>query len=67
MDRQYIIFFGLGIELVVLSITLIYIGQFLDQRFGWNGFGIAGGAVLALVSWLTHLIFAMRKLDQEEK
>lgn len=60
--REYLIFLGLVFELVGLVIALVYAGYYLDKKMGWSGVGITGGAVLALVIWVMHLMMAFRNV-----
>jgi hypothetical protein len=66
MDRRYAVLLGLGFELVVLVVAFLYVGAFVDKRMGWNGFGVAGGAVLALIIWLVHITVAMKAIESED-
>lgn len=60
--REYLIFLGLVFELVALVISLVYAGYYLDQKMGWTGVGVTGGAVMALVVWVMHLMRAFRNI-----
>ena len=60
--KEYLIFLGLVFELVALVISLVYAGYYLDQKMGWTGIGVAGGAILALVVWVMHLMRAFRNI-----
>jgi F0F1-type ATP synthase assembly protein I len=42
-----------GLEMVVP----IVVGIYLDGRYGWSPWGVTVGAVLGLVSGLTHLVW----------
>lgn len=65
MDSKYLVLLGLGFELVVLVVAFLYLGRYVDQHMGWPGFGIAGGAMLALVIWVIHLAVVMKAIDRD--
>jgi hypothetical protein len=60
--KEYLIFLGLVFELVALVIVLVYAGHYLDGKMGWSGIGVAGGAIIALVIWVFHLMQAFKNL-----
>lgn len=60
--KEYLIFLGLVFELVGLVVALVYAGYYFDQKMGYSGVGVAGGAVLALVVWVVHLMQAFKNL-----
>lgn len=65
MDRQYVVFLGLGFEILGLVVSMVYIGSLVDEHYHWEGMGVAAGAVLAMVAWLVHVIVILRRLDPE--
>ena len=65
MNRQYAIYMGLCLELVGLVLVLIFIGKEIDTRYNSKGFGIIGGAVLAMVIWIYHLMVFLKKEDKQ--
>lgn len=44
---------GLGFELVVPVLLGIWLGRWLDGKFGWNPWGTLGGAVLGIAAGFT--------------
>ena len=54
-------------ELAVLVVTFLYLGRWVDEYMGWNGFGVAGGAFIGLGIWITHLVSAMNKAAKLEE
>lgn len=71
--NTYVYFIGLATELAVLIVSFLYLGRWVDEKMGWSGFGVAGGSVIALALWITHLVSAMNKaaklqeeIDREE-
>lgn len=65
--NSYLIFAALGMDLVALEVTLLLAGKWIDQKMGWQGFGIAGGGMLALAVWFQHIFWAIKRLERMEK
>ena len=65
MNRQYAVYMGLCLELVGLVLVLLFVGREIDNKFQWHGLGIVGGAVLAMIIWVYHLILIMKKEEKE--
>ncbi len=66
-NGKYLIFVGLGFELVGLMLACLYIGQWVDQKFGTKGLGLAGFSILALVGWLIHLLQLLKQVEKEDE
>lgn len=45
----------------------IFLGVWLDNRFGWSPWGTAIAAILGLTGGLTHLVFQARALADESQ
>jgi hypothetical protein len=60
--KEYLMFLGLVFELLGLVLGLVYAGHYFDQKMGYSGVGVAGGAVLALLIWVLHLVQAFKNL-----
>ena len=67
MNSKAYAFIGLGFELVVLVLAMLWIGGKIDTHFGWNGLAAAFGMILALISWVTHLLIVVRSLAKDSK
>lgn len=65
--NNYLIFAALGMDLVALEVAMLFAGKWVDDKMGWQGFGIAGGGMLGLIVWFQHLIWAIRRLERLEK
>jgi hypothetical protein len=65
MDRRYLIFIGMGFELVGLTVASLYVGSIADAKYSLNGLGVAGGAVAGLLCWLIHLVAVIRKIETD--
>ena len=64
--KNPLIFAGIGFELLGLVLAALYIGQAVDKQMNWPGYGVAGFVVLGLVSWLSHLVFLLKKFMKED-
>lgn len=67
MDKQYAIYMSLGFELVAAVTVLILIGRYLDNNYGWGGWGVILGAFIATAGWIAHLLIIMRQLAKKEE
>ena len=65
-SNPYALFIGIGVELVGIVIVMFKVGAWLDATYHWPGYGVAGGILLGLVGWLTHVILAVKKTDTED-
>lgn len=61
MKNKYLVFVGIGAELVVLETGLVFAGRYFDQTYGTKGLGVAGGCILGLVLWVFHLMALVNK------
>jgi uncharacterized membrane protein YqjE len=67
MNRAYAMMAALAFECVGLVTVLVLLGQYFDRTYGWGGMGAAGGAVLGVVGWVSHLIVVLRQLAKDEE
>ena len=65
--KSGLIFTGMGFELVGVVLAGLYIGQKLDEIYGWGGLGTAGMIFASTGGWMFHLIFLLRKFMANEK
>ncbi len=65
--KAYTIYLALGFEFAGLIVAFIYLGRWVDQKYNLAGLGIAGGALLGMVIWIIHLVFAMRSLEKDDE
>lgn len=63
---NYLVFAGMGFELVGLIVACLFIGQWFDEKYGTKGLGVAGFSILALVGWLVHLIQLLKSTEKED-
>ena len=64
MNKQGIVFAGMGFELVGLMLGSVYLGQAIDKHMGWSGISLAALMMLSLVGWIAHIMIL---LNREEK
>jgi hypothetical protein len=60
------VYAALGFELAGLVIAFIYIGQWFDEKLGYQGLGTAIGAFLAMGLWIYHIWWVTRGIEKEE-
>ncbi len=63
-DSKYLVFIGMGFELVGLVLASVYVGQYLDTKFELKGLGIVSMMVLGLVGWLVHIVQLVKNMDK---
>lgn len=59
--NKYIVFMGIGFELLGLVGVGVYISSVLEAKYQSNGVITAGVLILCLVLWMIHLIILMKK------
>ena len=57
----------MAFELATLVVTFLYIGRWIDGKYGLNGIGVAAGAFLGLGLWVTHLVVVMNQANKIEE
>lgn len=65
--KRYIIFAGIGFELVGLIIGCFYLGEILDQKYQTKGLIFVGLSFLALIGWLARVIWLLRRMQKEDE
>lgn len=66
MSRKYVVFMGLGVEITGLIIAGIWLGKSFDEAYGYRGFGITTGCLLALGIWIYHIILVSKALQSAQ-
>jgi F0F1-type ATP synthase assembly protein I len=66
LKNRYVVFVGMGIELVGIILTAVYVGQLLDAKYGTKGLGIAGLPMIGLAGWITHIVVLTKKIEKIE-
>ncbi len=64
--KKYIVFSGIGFELLIIMTVLISIGQELDRRQQTQGVFVILGVVIGFTGWLFHIIYLLKKLNVED-
>lgn len=63
--NKAIVFTAMGFELIGIILGCIYIGQYIDNRFGTKGLALVGFSVLGLVGWLVHIIRLLKLYEAD--
>lgn len=58
-SRSPMQFIGLGFELVVPILAGVFLGMWLDGRFGWTPWGVVTGAVLGIAAGFLNFFRAV--------
>lgn len=66
MKSKYIIFVGMGLELVGIILVTLFVGQALDQKFQTKGLIMIGLSLLGLCGWLIQLVTLAKRLDKND-
>lgn len=65
MNNKYLIFAGMGIELVGIEMGCLYFGQKIDELYDLKGLAMVGFSVLGLTGWLIQIVKLSQKLDKQ--
>jgi len=63
--KKYIIFAGIGFELVGIMMAAIYLGQIIDQSYQTKGLALVALMFIGLASWLIHVIVLLKKIEKQ--
>lgn len=66
-NNKYLVMIGIGFELGALVVSFSWIGHIVDQTMKWPGYALAGMSVVALVSWLIHVVFLFNRISANDK
>ena len=64
--NKYIVFVGMGFELVGVILAGAYLGHYCDETYGWKGLGVVGFSVLGLAGWIAHIVLLAKKLESNK-
>lgn len=64
--KKYLIFASIGFELVGIMVASIYLGQTIDKTYQTKGLALIALMFIGLASWLTHVIFLLRRFQKDE-
>lgn len=65
MKSKYLIFAGIGVELVGIMIACLLLGQWLDRQYDLKGLAMVGLSVMGLAGWLVQIVKLTQKFDQQ--
>lgn len=64
--NKYIVFAGVGFELVGLIVVSVYAGEYLEKKYPTKGLWVAGLILLSLVGWMTQLVFMLKETNKKQ-
>lgn len=64
MKSKYLVFAGMGVELIGIILTCLYVGQLIDQTYHTKGLALAGLPMLGLGGWIYHIVVLARRMDE---
>lgn len=64
---RYIIFAGIGFELVGLIVGCFYLGQMLDEKYQTKGLIFVGLSFACLIGWLWRVIWMIRRIQKQDE
>ncbi len=65
-DRKFYFLMGVGLELTGVIIVSLYLGQFIDHKYSLGGVGLAFFSMLGFLGWIVHLVFLVKKFDNNK-
>lgn len=65
MQNKFIVFTGLGFEMVGLVLGSMWLGSMIDAYYHLPGLGTAGLIILTMVGWIYHLVFMLNRMMKE--
>ena len=66
MKNKYIIFTGIGFELIGVILGCLFLGKAIDEKFNSNGLFMVSLSMLGLAGWLFHVVKLAKKLEKNE-
>ena len=64
--NKYLVFMAMGVELVSLILTSLYLGRWLDEKFDLKGLAMVGLSMLALAGWIFHIVQLAKRLEKDQ-
>jgi F0F1-type ATP synthase assembly protein I len=65
--NKYIVFAGMGFELIGIIIATLILGQWLDEKFNLKGLSMIGFSMAGLSGWIYHIILLAKKMEEKTK
>ena len=66
MKNKYIVFVGMGFELIGLILGSIWLGPALEVQMPAKGMWTVGLMVATLIGWFVHMILLLKKLNESD-
>ncbi|MGE0763222.1 MAG: AtpZ/AtpI family protein [Bdellovibrionales bacterium] len=63
-NSPFAVFAGIGFEIVGLILGAVWLGGYLDRKFGLQGIFTLILILLAATGWMLHVFFLLRRLNQ---
>lgn len=60
-----IVFLGIGFELIALCVGGYFLGDFVDNHYGWKNVASSYLVLVLLIGWFVHLIYLLRKFERD--
>ncbi len=64
--KKYLIFMGMGFEIVGLIVGAFFLGTHLDKKYNTNGLIFVGLSLAGLVGWLIRVVWLINRLQKTE-
>lgn len=62
-NKPYLLFAGIGFELVGLVVLAFFLGRWIGEMTGLGGLPIGLCILLSFIIWFVHLLFLIRKVS----
>ncbi len=56
---------GVAFELVAMCVGGYFLGEQIDLYYGWKNIGSTYLVLVLLIGWFVHLIYLLRRFEQE--
>ena len=66
--NTYLIFTGLGFELLAIGVASVFIGEIVEGSLEWKkGYGVLLLFIVLFSGWLVHLFHLLKKVSAANK
>lgn len=65
-DNKGVVFMGVAFELVAMCVGGYLLGEQIDKYYGWKNFGSTYLVLVLLIGWFVHLIYLLRRFEDED-
>lgn len=62
-----LVFLGIGFELIAMCMGGYYLGEAINEYYGWKAATSAYLIVLLLIAWFVHLFYLLRKFEKDDE